>query len=240
MLHGFVSWIKGLLVSLADLLFPRYCFVCGSRLAASEGELCGWCVMSRPFAPVYADHRDNDMAKLFMGVMPIERAQAMMRYDPQSHLARVIYELKYYNKPEVGVTMGRLCAKLLMPTGFFDGIDLVVPVPLAKERQRARGYNQSEMIAEGISQATGIEMSVGNVVRLHFSKTQTMLNEWERRENVEGNFKVVDAAGLEGKHVLLVDDIMTTGATLKACGGEMGKSVGKLRISVLTIGRSSD
>lgn len=133
-----------------------------------------------------------------------------------------------------------MCAKLLMPTGFFDGIDLVVPVPLAKERQRARGYNQSEMIAEGISQATGIEMSVGNVVRLHFSKTQTMLNEWERRENVEGNFKVVDAAGLEGKHVLLVDDIMTTGATLKACGGEMGKSVGKLRISVLTIGRSSD
>ena len=96
------------------------------------------------------------------------------------------------------------------------------------------------MIAEGISQATGIEVSVGNVVRLHFSKTQTMLNEWERRENVEGNFKVVDAAGLEGKHVLLVDDIMTTGATLKACGGEMGKSVGKLRISVLTIGRSSD
>ena len=235
-----ICWLRTIVGSVADLLFPRYCLICGNRLAAGEEDLCGCCLMSRPFAPLYADNRDNDMARTMLGVMPIEKAQTMMRYDPQSDLAKVIYELKYHDKPEAGITLGRLCAKMLIPTGFFDDIDIIVPMPLAKSRQRQRGYNQSEMIAEGISRATGIEVSRGQVLRLYFHQTQTRLGEWERMENVEGNFKVADAKGLEGKHVLLVDDIMTTGATLKACGEEMGRNIDNLRISVLTIGKSND
>lgn len=239
MVKELIVWAKGVVMSVADLLFPRYCFICGNRLTASEEGLCNICMMSRPFAPLYSDNKENELARLFMGIFHIEKAQAMMRYSSQSGLAQVIYEMKYYNKPELGVTLGRLCAKILKPSGFFDDIDLIVPVPLAKSRKRQRGYNQSEMIAEGISRATGIEVACDNVVRLHFKQSQTHLNERERRENVEGNFKIVDTSLFEGKHVLLVDDVVTTGATLKSCGGELAANVANLRVSVFTIGRTA-
>ena len=234
-----ILFLKGILLDVFNLLFPRYCLICGTRLAASEEELCNCCVMARPFQPIYGDNRENVMVRSLMGVMPIEKAQSMMHFYPESNLANVIYGMKYRNQPEVGFVLGRMCAKILLPTGFFDDIDLIVPVPLSKSRKKKRGYNQSEYVAMGISKATGIKLSSHCLVREGFIKSQTHLSEWERQENVEGCFSVVDAAEIEGKHVLLIDDILTTGATVKSCGMEMTKRVENLRISVLTIGHTS-
>ncbi|MGN0283023.1 MAG: ComF family protein [Prevotella sp.] len=228
------------LQELASLLFPRYCTICNRRLASSEGEVCNVCMMSKPFTPIFPDSFNNNMVKLFMGVMPIWKAQTMMRFIPKSKLANVIYELKYHDKPNVGITLGRLCAKMLIKTDFFDTVDIIIPIPLSKGRRRDRGYNQSEMIAIGLSEITDIGISTKHLKRIGFKKSQTHLSERERYDNVEGNFIVVNPHELKGKHILLVDDILTTGATLKSCGSEMAKSIEDIKISILTIGWTDD
>ena len=150
-------------------------------------------------------------------------------------MAQLVYELKYHGRPDIGEDMGRLMAYEMQLARFFDGIDVLLPVPLSKKRLRQRGYNQSEMLARGVSEVTGLPVVTKALRREHFQKSQTLLNRQERRENVEGTFILKRPELLEGKHVLLIDDICTTGATLLACG-EALRAVNGIRISILTLG----
>ena len=131
--------------------------------------------------------------------------------------------------------MGRLMAKEVESSGFFDGIDLLIPIPLARSRQRQRGYNQCTMLARGVSEVTGIKVVESVIMREKFERSQTRLDRWERMENVEGLFGLRDPQSLQGKHVLLIDDVMTTGATICACSKPLQQVEG-IRISVLTLG----
>ena len=130
-------------------------------------------------------------------------------------------------------------AKILKEKNFFEGIDMIVPLPLAKSRQRRRGYNQSEMVAMGISDVTGIKVSEANIVRKQFRGSQTRLNQWQRQANVEDCFEVVDSSFFEGKHILLVDDVITTGATMKSCCLEIASKTKDVRISILAVARTA-
>lgn len=235
----FKQIVLGLLHNVVELFFPRYCILCGRRLASSESCFCSICLMAKPFSLLYVDNTDNDMARLFMGVIPIERAQSLMRYRPHSSLANAIYALKYNDFPEVGVVMGRIGARQLAKNGFFEGMDIIVPLPLAKRRQRQRGYNQCEMIAAGMAEVVGLPVCTTNVFRRHFVGSQTRLNMWERQSNVEDVFVVDNPRLFYGKHILLVDDILTTGATLKSCAKEIAARVGDVKISIFTLGRTS-
>lgn len=221
--------------SLLDLISPRTCVVCGQRLSVSEETICSKCNLHLPRTGFQQDPYENIMAKMFWGQIPIERATALFYYEPHAETANILYEMKYKNHPEIGEVMGRLMARELQMSNFFEGIDGIIPVPLAKKRQRQRGYNQSHELAKGISEITGFPIYNKVVKRTVFEGSQTSLGRWERNENVEQVFELKDASTIQGKHLLLVDDVVTTGATVIACAKELCKA-GGVRISVLSLG----
>ena len=220
---------------LLDLISPRLCVVCGQRLTVSEEVICSKCNLHLPRTGFHRDPYENEMAKLFWHQIPVERAAALFYYEPHAETANILYELKYKNHPEIGEVMGRLMAKELQASDFFDGIDGIVPVPLAKKRLHQRGYNQSMEIAKGVSEVTHLPIYNKVVKRNVFEGSQTSKGRWERNENVEGVFKLADATAIQGKHLLVVDDVVTTGATVIACGKELSKA-GNVKMSVLAVG----
>jgi len=218
-----------------DFVSPRLCVVCGRRLAPTERSLCSVCVMHLPRTLYQFEPDSNPMAKLFWYLTPVERAAALMFYEPHAEMARMVYQLKYANRPDIGEDLGRLMANEMHYARFFEGIDALVPVPLSRKRMRQRGYNQSEMLARGISDITRLPVITRAVGRKHFRQSQTHLSRYERQENVADMFFLVDGSLLQHKHVLLIDDICTTGSTLMACINAI-KPVEGIRISVLTLG----
>ena len=221
--------------ALLDLISPRTCVGCGQRLSVSEETICSKCNLHLPRTGFQLDSYENIMAKMFWGQIPIERATALFYYEPHAETANILYEMKYKNHPEIGEVMGRMMARELQMSNFFEGIDGIIPVPLAKKRQRQRGYNQSHELAKGISEVTGLPIYNKVVRRNTFEGSQTSLGRWERNENVEQVFELKEASTVQGKHLLIVDDVVTTGATVIACAKELCKA-GGVRISVLSLG----
>ena len=219
---------------LLDLISPRLCVVCGNRLAVTEDTLCSKCYLHLPRTDFANDLYENMMAKLFWGQIKLEKATALFYYEPHAETAQILYELKYKNHPEIGVVMGRMMAKELMKSGLFEDIDALVPVPLAKKRERERGYNQSLELAKGVSEVTGLPIANLVIRRTKFVGSQTKRGRWERNENVEHVFELVDD-NISDQHLLLIDDVVTTGATVIACAKEMQKA-SNVRISVLALG----
>ena len=217
-----------------DLISPRLCVVCGNRLAVTEETLCSKCYLHLPRTDFANDLYENVMAKLFWGQIKLEKATALFYYEPHAETAQILYELKYKNHPEIGVVMGRMMAKELMKSGLFEDIDALVPVPLAKKRERERGYNQSLELAKGVSEVTGLPIANLVIRRTKFVGSQTKRGRWERNENVEHVFELVDD-NISDQHQLLIDDVVTTGATVIACAKEMQKA-SNVKISVLALG----
>lgn len=220
---------------LLDLISPRTCVVCGKRLAATETTICTKCNFHLPRTGASNNAYENEMAKLFWAQIPIERAAALFYYESHSNTANIIYQLKYKNHPEIGPLMGRMVATEVQKDHFFDSIDAIVPVPLTKKRLRQRGYNQSEEIAKGVSEITSLPIYTNVVKRTVFKGSQTRRRRWERIENVELAFELIDGESIAGKHLLVIDDVVTTGATIIACAKELAKA-GNVKISVLSLG----
>lgn len=220
---------------LLDLISPRLCTVCGERLSITEEVICGKCNLHLPRTGFQRNAKENIMAKMFWGQIPIERASALFYYEAHSETANIIYELKYKNHPEIGETMGRMLARELERSDFFEGIDGIVPIPLARKRERQRGYNQSMEIARGVNEATGLPIYNKVIRRNKFEGSQTTKDRWERNENVEKVFELTDGSTIRGKHMLIIDDVVTTGATIIACAKELAKA-GDIKFSVLSLG----
>ena len=208
--------------------------MCGNRLAVTEEVVCSKCYLHLPRTDFDNDLYENVMAKLFWGQIKLEKATALFYYEAHAETAKILYELKYKNHPEIGVVMGRMMAKELMRSGLFDDIDAIVPVPLAKKRERQRGYNQSLELAKGVSEVTGLPIANLVIRRTKFVGSQTQRGRWERNENVAHVFELVDE-NISGQHLLLIDDVVTTGATVIACAKEMQKA-SNVKISVLALG----
>lgn len=218
-----------------DLVSPRTCVECRRRLTEGEQVLCASCNLHLPRTHYEDDAYDNEMAQLFWARIPIERAAALFFYQAQSEASRMIYALKYGDHSEIGEQLGCLTAEEFQAKGFFKGIDCIVPVPLTKSRERQRGYNQSLEIAKGVSQVCGMPIMKHALKRVKFKDSQTHKNRLARTENVEDAFQLAENAGLVGKHVLLIDDIVTTGATICACGKALQRD-GRVHVSVLSLG----
>ena len=218
-----------------DFISPRLCVVCGRRLSPSEHSLCAACQLRLPRTAYQFFPDDNPMVQHFWHLSPVRRAAAFIYFHPHSEMARIVYELKYHNSPDVGEDLGRLMATDMMMAHFFDDTDLLIPVPLSKKRLSQRGYNQCEMLARGISSMTGLPVVTKVLQRQSFHESQTHLTRRQRQDNVNGTFIVQDPERLKGRHVLLIDDVCTTGATLTACAQALALIEG-IRISVLTLG----
>ena len=230
-----MNWITRFL----DFISPRACVVCDHRLAPSERSLCAVCLFHLPRTNFHLKPLDNPMAQLFWKLTTIQKAAALFYYQPHSETAQLVYRLKYNNRPDIGEDMGRVMAKEMQLSDFFSDIDVLLPVPLSRKRLRQRGYNQSEQLAVGISDVTHLPIVTKALRRKDFHQSQTTLNRWQRQEHVADTFQLKDANQLQGKHVLLVDDICTTGATLIACAHAL-QDVEGIRISVLTLGFTKD
>lgn len=223
-----------LLSEAADIVVPRRCALCGRRLKAGEDFLCLSCLTELPFTRIFG-REGNAVERIFWGRIPICRANSYLHYFPESMVSRLFLALKYGNRPHYGCTLGAMMAAELRDTGFFDGIDAIVPVPLARKRMKQRGYNQSEMLAQGVAKVTHLPVLTDAVARVVANPTQTHLTRAERRDNVADVFSLLRPAKVAGKHLLMVDDILTTGSTMMECAEEVAKA-GDVKISVLTLG----
>ena len=222
-----MKWISDLI----DLIFPRHCCVCGEILSRQERDICLNCLYT---LPKIEQHHKLEIEQTFWGKIGIERAMSFMYYRKGSPYNALMHRLKYKDAPEVGTRLAEMAAKELLNSGFFDGITRIVPLPLSKKKQRRRGYNQSEYIAIGLSNITGIPIDTGLVKRVKANETQTHKNRDERWENVKDIFSVNGNFSLEDEHVLLVDDILTTGATICSCAATLQKECG-CKISIFTL-----
>ena len=220
-----------LLTDLWQLFFPRCCQLCGQRLQKGEEHICFRCLVALPRTHL---QKGNELEKSLWGKLPIERANAFLFYAKGGDVRKLLFDLKYYGNADLGRFLGRCMASELLSSGFFDDIDCIVPVPLHVRKQKKRGYNQSEVLAEGIASVANIPIDKHLLIRKKDVETQTHKGNYERWENVRNVFECLSPGELDDKHILLVDDVLTTGATIVACADAMGDIPG-LRISVLAL-----
>lgn len=218
------------------LFFPHVCDACGSALHKNEGPVCFKCLYELPRTD-YCKDLENPVFDLFTGRLKIEKATALFTFHKGSRFRKLLHSLKYKNKPEIGVLLGKELGAEMLKSKNFGGIDFIIPVPLHPNRQKQRGYNQSEMIGEGISKVTKIPLLINNLIRDKETVTQTKMTKEERWKNVSGKFFVSNSEQIKNKHILLVDDVLTTGSTIEACG-EILLSVEGLKLSIAVLAKA--
>lgn len=206
-----------LLLSLLDFLLPRHCSVCGKRLSVGEKGVCMQCLLELQLTEYHDAKPGNKLERVFWLKLPIHRAGAFMVYDHDSTQRNIVLDLKYHNHPMIGYHLGKMMCRELQNTNFFDHIDVIIPMPIAPDHRRKRGYNQAEMLAKGINEMTGIPINTRTLKRKNYATTQTRLTALERIKNVKDSFYLGNNRSLANKHILIVEDVITTGATILAC-----------------------
>jgi len=201
---------------LIALFYPRLCAGCSVSLVRGEEVLCLNCLADLPRTN-YHLYRENPVFLQFAGMARIELATSFCRFDKGGRLQHLLHQLKYKGNLQVGRRMGQLLGYDLIQNGVYGNIDAIIPVPLHPKKEKKRGFNQSAEICKGLSDAMNRPVIVGNLIRVIHSATQTRKGRFERWENVSGIFSVKNGDSLKDKHLLLVDDVVTTGATLEAC-----------------------
>lgn len=223
----------GYLADFVSLLFPELCQSCGEGLVTGEELLCLDCRYNLPFTDFHLKP-DNMVAQQFWGKINLEAAYSLYYFTKGGKMQHLMHNFKYKGVQKIGNLLGNIAGEQLIQNSIFKSADVVIPVPLHKSRLRKRSYNQSMCFAEGLSQKLGIPAYENNLVRVRATETQTHRSRFSRFENMQQVFTLVNPEALINKHVLLVDDVVTTGSTLEACGTELLKVEG-LKLSIATI-----
>lgn len=201
--------------NLADVIFPNVCTVCHRTLVAGEKWICLDCLINLPFTNFHKSQSNSLLDRLFYTSLPIERATSMFYYRRDNPYVAIIHDTKYNSRPKVGRHLASLHAAELLTAGFFQDIDLLVPVPLHFLKKIRRGYNQAEEIAEAISDVCSIP--VATPLKASWHRSQTRKDAHARFQNSVNVYSVKNAELIKDKHVLLIDDVITTGSTILAC-----------------------
>lgn len=225
--------LKKYLQSLTQLVYPNLCIICNECLVQGETCICHECLAGMPRTN-YHRQPDNEMERRFWGKAPIEAATAFYFFTKGSPYQHLLHALKYKDNKLIGEVLGRYAAADWLDSDRFRSFDMVVPVPLHPKKFALRGYNQSECIAKGIVQVLETHIDTQHLVRTQQNTTQTRKTVYERFTNTEGIFSVVDTEVFANKHLLVVDDVMTTGSTLEACIQALTKCPGT-KVSVFTL-----
>ena len=218
---------------LISLFYPRLCAGCATSLVHGEEVLCLNCMADLPRTNYHLNN-ENPVFQIFVGRVNITMATSFCRFDKGGRLQHLLHELKYKGNREVGHKMGILFGYDLAQDTLFQDIDAIIPVPLHPKKEKKRGYNQSHEICKGLSESLNMPIITGNLVRAIHTASQTRKGRFERWENVSGIFNVNNIALLTGKHLLLVDDVVTTGATLEACCEPLLQIPG-VKVSIATL-----
>jgi len=224
-----MQWLTDFLM----LFFPSNCMVCGKRLNTPGEILCFVCEMKMPRTG-FGDCDNNPVSKIFWGRVRVRAGTSLFRFEKGSAYQTLLHDLKYRGNRRAGLYLGRLLGQELK-VGIFSDCDLMVPVPLHRLRLKRRGYNQSELIARGASEITGIPVANHLIRRKSNKRSQTSMNRQERFENMARAFILYDCApDLHDKKILIIDDIITTGATLESCS-QVLLSHYKCRVYIATV-----
>jgi ComF family protein len=224
-----------IITDLLDLLLPRNCCGCKTVLAISEEHLCTKCLINLPRTGFYKEP-DNPTAQTFWGRVNIINATSFLHFNKKGTVQHIMHQIKYKDNLELAIFMGTHAGHELKSTPFAE-IDVIIPVPLHKSRFTKRGYNQSERIARGIAEVLDKPIDNQSIIRAKSSESQVTKKRYQRWENVEGIFKVVEPQNLANRHILLIDDILTTGATVEACAQEILKIEGS-KVSIFTLAKA--
>ncbi len=222
-----------LIEDFVQLIYPKICLSCGVNLLRNETTICTKCLYQIPRTNYHNDV-DNPVSQFFWGRIQVEIATSFYHFQKGSKFQKLIHQLKYSGHKEIGFEIGKHFGSELKNSDNFKNIDLIVPVPLHPKRKKKRGYNQSDWIAFGLSETMGITVDTKNVYRNIETETQTKKNRMERWKNVDSIFKIKDFSAFENKHILLIDDVITTGATIEACATALLKAKNS-KISVATM-----
>jgi ComF family protein len=225
-----MSWISDFIA----LFYPHTCRMCGTPLLKGETTICTKCVASLPYTR-YWEYDDNPVAQKFWGQIEATAGCSLLHFRKGAKVRKLIHQLKYKGKTEIGYKLGYLLGLHLKTNPVYADVDYVVPVPLHPKRQQKRGYNQSDFIASGIADALEAKAAPHLVRRSTYTSTQTQKNRIERFQNVRSIFEVVQPQLIEGKHILVVDDVITTGATIESCAAEL-LNAAPCRVSIASIG----
>lgn len=218
---------------LLHLLYPSLCAGCDADLPSPQHCFCIRCQHRLQPTELHL-HAENEFTNRFWGRLPLESGAAMYYFNRKSPVQRALHRLKYKNQPDIGIRIGRRYGLILAGSPLFQQIEAIVPVPLHPRKERLRGYNQSLMLAQGMAEPLGVPVLHNVLFRRQFSESQTRKKRMERFENVGEVFDVHKPEYIRGKHLLVVDDVLTTGATLEACG-QVLLGVEGVRLSMATI-----
>ena len=227
--------LRPLLTDLAALFFPRLCLACREPLVAGEAHLCTGCRAELPYTDYHLlppDH--NPLARRFWGKLPVRHTLSYLRFLRHGRVQHLLHQLKYQGQSQVGSVLGQLYGAELAAAGLDQEFDLIVPVPLHRRKLARRGYNQAEAFATGLSAALPCPSAAHALRRTEHTASQTRKGRAERWQNVATVFEAPDPQMVLGRHILLVDDVLTTGATLEACGAAL-LAAGASAVSIATI-----
>ena len=216
-----------------SLVFPHVCVSCGKSLYKNEQSICTYCTYHLPKTNFHLN-TDHPIAKIFWGRVSIHSAAAFYGFNKGGKVQHLIHQLKYKGHKNIGFTVGKLYGYELKQCINFNTINIVIPVPLHPKKQKKRGYNQSDTFAQGLAESMNAKANLNAIYRTAENESQTKKSRFKRWQNVESIFQIRDAKGLEGQHILLVDDVITTGATLEACAQTL-LQIPNIKISIVTI-----
>lgn len=226
MLHDFIA-----------LVYPRNCVACGNSLYKHEDQVCNYCYLNLPKSNFHKGLQ-NPVAALFYGRVQLEFASSFYVFQKKGSIQKIMHAIKYKSNKDLATLVGKWYGEDLKEHPTIKTAACVIPVPLHTKKLKQRGYNQSEEFARGLSNALTIDVNTTSLQRAEFTQTQTRKNKYERWENVEDVFEVKDHEQLKNKHVILVDDVITTGATIEACCAKLQEIEG-IKISILSIAYAS-
>ena len=225
--------ISKYLFALQHVFFPHYCTGCGADFIRTDEFLCSKCNHQLPYTR-FLELEQNPVDKIFNGRLQIEAAGALCYFTKTGIMQHILVQLKYRNNKNAGYFLGRLLGHALKHSTRYQSIDLIIPMPLHPKKEYQRGYNQASVIGEGIRSVWNKPMITDAVIRLVYTRSQTKESRNSRWENMEGIFRVILPKLLLNKHILLIDDVVTTGASLEACGDAILEIPGT-RLSIVTV-----
>lgn len=225
------------LQSLLQLFYPTPCAACDSNLTTGETFLCTNCRHDLSFFE-NNNFKNNHLQKVFLGKVPFTYAGAFFMFQKHGKVKKLIHKLKYKGQQEIGTHIGKWWGNQLKETQIFNGIDYIIPVPLHKKKQRKRGYNQLTTFGKAVGNELRVPLVEDILIRKSATKTQTYKNRFERFLNTSTIFELTNLDVFKNKHVLLIDDVITTGATIESCSKELLKT-DHIKISILAIAFTS-
>ena len=222
-----------MVINLLNLFFPKVCLGCQNHLTDNERHICTSCRHQLPLTNFHSD-RSNAVHKMLYGRIKIEEATALLHFSKKGIVQQLMHNLKYRGQEDVGQFLGEWLGEALKNSDSFKTIDVVVPVPLHKTKEKKRGYNQVDKFAKALAIALNAEYNTKTLIKNLATKTQVFKDRLKRSSNIDANFAIAEKELLKGKHILLVDDIITTGATIEACSNALFM-IDDLKLSIATM-----